>query len=179
MDIMHFITTAILVFCLKLGIDILQYFKNEAFTKSNKILFITMHLAEAMYWVLLYKIILEAIKESYIFLPIFGLGAFLSAFVQTHLKTKFDDKIHGQRKFFVRITIIEPEMLDPIVTELTVNGYELALTEKQLYTNGKTHTVITGSLENRKQMNEIKNILRNKKGFHVVFLRAEDIYVMS
>ena len=176
MDTTTFILTATLVFFLKIGIDILLYFKTDAFNKGNKPYFIGMHLAEAMYWVLLYKIVLDAIRQDYIFLAFFGAGAVLSAFAQTWFKKKLDDKIHGQRKFFARITITDDSMVDIIIDELRLHNFELAITSNQLYTTGQIHTVITGSLEDRKRMNELKNILRNKTGFHLVIMRAEDIY---
>jgi len=173
----QFIFTAVLVFFLKIGIDILGYFKNDAFNKGNKIYFILTNLTEALYWVLLYKTIIEAINKDWIFLIIFGVGAILSAFLQTHFKMKLDDKIHGQRKFFARITIVDDNRVDEIVDALSEHRFELAITKNQVYTTGRMHTVITGSLEDRKRMNELKDVLRNKTGFHVVIMRAEDIFM--
>ena len=175
METEKFVITAILVFFLKMGIDVLLYFKNDAFNKGNKFYFMSIHLFEALYGVLLFKIILDAIKLDWIFLAIFGLGAIMSAFVQTRLKMKLDDKIKGQRKFFARITIVDDSMVDEIIGELSVHRFELAITRNQIYTTGNKHTVVTGSLENRKRMNELKDVLRDKTGFHVVIMRAEDI----
>lgn len=162
-----------------MGIDVVVYFKTDAFNSGNRLYFVAMHLAEAMYWVLLYKIILGAINENYGYLAVFGAGAIFSAFLQTRLKQKLDDKIKGQRKFFARITITDNSIKDAIIETLSAQGFELAVTENQPYTTGVTHTVISGSLENRKRMNELKNILRDKPGLHLVIIRAEDIYFVT
>ena len=166
------------IFFLKVGVDLLSYFKIDAFNKSQKFYYSVINLIETVYVVYAMKITLDAARESLWYLIVFGAGAVVSGLLSTIFKSRLDDKIKGQRKFFTRITVVDHTKLAEIVQALKDHNFDLAITEEQIYTSGEIHSVIAGSLEDRKRMNEIKNILRNKTGFHVVFIRAEDIFMV-
>ena len=47
------------------------------------------------------------------------------------------------------------------------------------YLNGRKKLIIEGSLDNRKRMLDLKEILRGRPGKHVTIFRADEIYFLK
>lgn len=172
------ILTALLILLLRIGQDTLFLAKIDAFNRGNKIYSMSINFFEAMYAITVIKIILDLMDKSIYYVIFFGLGSLLGGLVSSSIKRKLDNKLEGQRKFYARISLDDEKNRTELLETLIEHNFDFTVDKKE-YINGKTKTVIQGSLANRQRMNELKGILRGRSGKHVTILRAEDIYLLK
>jgi len=171
----NIVLTALLIVVLRIGQDTLFLAKIDAFNRGNRIYSMSINLFEAMYAITVIKIILDLMQKSIYYVVFFGLGSLLGGLISSAIKRKLDDRLQGQRKFFARISLDNDRDRSELIDILNRHNFEFTVDLKE-YINGKTKTIIQGSLDNRKRMRELKNILRGRPGKHVTILRAEEIY---
>jgi hypothetical protein len=169
------IGAAILV--LRIGQDTLFLAKVDAFNRNNKVYSMSINFIEAMYGITVIKIILDLMQQSLLYLIIFGVGSMLGALLSGTLKSKLDNKLQGQRKYFARISLDNDIDRTELIDTLRERDFEFTVDVKE-YLNGRVKTIIQGSLDNRQRMYELKDILRGRPGKHVTILRADDVYVL-
>lgn len=169
--------TALLILLLRIGQDTLFLAKIDAFNRSNKIYSMCVNFFEAMYAITVIKIILNLMQKNIYYVLFFGIGSLLGGLVSSSIKRKLDNKLEGQRKFYTRISLDDDRDRSELIETFIKHNYEFTV-DKQEYINGKTRTVIQGSIENRQRMHELKEILRGRPGKHVTILRAEDVYML-
>lgn len=162
---------------MKAGMDVLFLGKIDAYNRSNKLYYILVTFIETAFGILGLSIVLNMVNQHWVYMFVYAAGAAMAAVISTFIKRRLDDRLEGQRKFFARITLEEHIDEHDLVDELKKNDFEFVV-EKQQYISGKWRTVIQGSLENRVRMNILKDILRGRKGKHLVILRAEDVYFL-
>lgn len=177
MEILQLILLGIFVLSGRIVMDILFLGKMDSFYKSERIKMAIYGFAESVFAVLVLSIIIGLMQTNIFFSIIYGLGAVLGMRISSFIKRRLDDKLEGQRKFFVRITIDEDHDYDEIIWLLREEDFDFSVTKKP-YISGKKRTIIEGSVDNRERLNRIKEILRGRKGKHVVILRAEDVYLL-
>lgn len=166
-----------IILLLKTGMDVLFLAKIDAYNRTNRVRYFIITFAETAFGILGLSIVLEMMGDNYFYMFAYAAGATLAAFISTLIKRKLDDRLEGQRKFFARITLEEHIDEHELVDELRDNEFEFVV-EKQQYISGKWRTVIQGSLEDRRRMWQLKDILRGRKGKHLVIMRAEDMYFL-
>ncbi len=171
------ILTVLLVLVLKIGMDILFLIKLDSFNRASKVRYLIMSFLDTGFGIFGLKIVLDIIDANYWYVAIYAFGAVIAGLISSKIKAKLDDKLDGQRKFYARITFDDSVDESEVVEELTKQDFDFAI-EKQQYTSGKFRTVIQGSLENRQRMWALKDILRGRKGKHLVIMRAEDIFYL-
>lgn len=171
------ILTALLILLLRIGQDTLFLAKIDAFNRGNRIYSMTINFFEAMYAITVIKIILDLMEKSIYYVIFFGVGSLLGGLISSAIKRRLDNKLQGQRKFYARISLDNDKDRTELIETLIKHNFEFTV-DIQEYINGKTKTVIQGSLDNRKRMWELKEILRGRPGKHVTILRAEDIYLL-
>jgi len=174
---MEIILIGLVVLTARIVQDFLFLKKIDSFNRNDKVRSMIYNFIEAMYTITVLKIIIELIDQSYIYVVLFGLGSMIGGLIISKLKARMDNKLEGQRKFYARISIDEGLDPNPLLIELKERDFDFTVDHKS-YINGKRRTVIQGSLENRKRMEELKEILRGKKGKHVTIFRAEDVYAV-
>lgn len=173
MNILHIL----LILSLKIGQDVLFLGKIDAFNRSNKVYYLTVSFIESAYAIMVLGYVLSLMSNSYFYVLVYGAGAILGGIISSKIKAKLDNRLEGQRKFFARITLDDHIDEEDLVEKLKENDFEFVV-EKQKYISGNYRTVIQGSLEDRKRMWELKELLRGRKGKHVVIMRAEDVYML-
>ena len=171
------ILTALLILLLRIGQDTLFLAKIDAFSRGNKLYSMSINFFEAMYAITVIKIILDLMNKSIYYVIFFGFGSLLGGLVSSAIKRKLDNKLEGQRKFYARISLDDDKDRTELIDILIQHKYEFTV-DRQEYINGKIRTVIQGSLDNRKRMHELKEILRGRPGKFVTILRAEDVYML-
>ena len=171
------ILTALLILLLRIGQDTLFLAKIDAFNRGNRLYSMSINFFEAMYAITVIKIILDLMQKNMYYVIFFGLGSLLGGLISSAIKRKLDNKLQGQRKFYARISLDNDKDRSELIEILIEHNFEFTV-DLQEYINGKTKTVIQGSLDNRKRMWELKEILRGRPGKHVTILRAEDIYLL-
>jgi hypothetical protein len=169
--------TALLILLLRIGQDTLFLAKIDAFNRGNKIYSMSINFFEAMYAITVIKIILDLMEKNIYYVIFFGLGSLLGGLVSSAIKSKLDNKLEGQRKFYARISLDDDKDRTELLKTLIEHNFDFTV-NKQEYINGKTRTVIQGSLINRQRMYELKDILRGRPGKYVTILRAEDVYTL-
>lgn len=174
---MNLLLPAITVVIGRIFLDIFFLAKMDAFYKSQKIKLIIFGFLEAIYSVVVIKIVIDLMAIHWSLSLLYGIGAILGIFVSDWIKRRLDKKLEGQRKFFVRLTLDEEHDYHELVWLLAEEGFQLTIQSKE-YISGGHRTVIQGSLENRKQLERFKEILRGRKGKHLTILRAEEVYLM-
>lgn len=157
--------------------DFLFLRKIDSFNRNDKVRSMIYNFVEAIYTITVFKIILDLMDSSYVYVVLFGLGSTIGGIIISKLKSKMDNKLEGQRKFYVRISFEEEIDPNPLLNELKEKNFEFTV-EHKVYINGNRRTVIQGSLESRDRMEELKEMLRGKKGKHVTIFRAEDVYAV-
>jgi hypothetical protein len=167
----------LLILALKIGQDVLFLGKIDAFNRSNKFYYLTISFIESAYAIFVIGYILNLMTSSVWYIFVYGFGAIFGSLISSIIKGHLDDKLEGQRKFFARITLEDHIDETDLIEELKKNDFDFAV-EKREYISGESRTVIQGSLENRKRMNELKDILRGRKGKHLVIMRAEDVFIV-
>ncbi len=171
------ILTALLILLLRIGQDTLFLAKIDAFNRANKVYSMSVNFFEAMYTITVIKIVLDLMQKNVYFVIFFGLGSLLGGLISSAIKGKLDNKLEGQRKFYARISLDDDKDRTELIKTLIHHKYEFTVDKKE-YINGKTRTVIQGSIENRQRMYELKEILRGRPGKLVTILRAEDVYML-
>lgn len=171
------ILTALFILLLRIGQDTLFLAKIDAFNRSNKVYSMSINFFEAMYAITVIKIILDLMQKNIYYVIFFGIGSLIGGLVSSTIKGKLDNKLEGQRKFYARISLDDDKDRTELIETLNKHKYEFTVDKKE-YINGKTRTVIQGSIENRKRMYELKEILRGRPGKFVTILRAEDVYML-
>ena len=171
------ILTALLILLLRVGQDTLFLAKIDAFNRANKVYSMSVNFFEAMYTITVIKIVLDLMQKNVYFVIFFGLGSLLGGLVSSAIKGKLDNKLEGQRKFYARISLDDDKDRTELIDTLIHHKYEFTVDKKE-YINGKTRTVIQGSIENRQRMYELKEILRGRPGKYITILRAEDVYML-
>lgn len=172
------ILTALLILLLRIGQDTLFLAKIDAFNRANKVYSMSINFFEAMYTITVIKIVLDLMQKSVYFVLFFGLGSLLGGLVSSAIKARLDNRLEGQRKFYARISLNDDKDRSELIETLIQHEYEFTVDKKE-YISGKTRTVIQGSIDNRKRMYELKEILRGRPGKFVTILRAEDVYMLS
>lgn len=165
------------ILALKVGMDVLFLAKIDAFNRTNRLYYLIITFIETSFGIFGLSIVLNMVGSNYVYIFVYAFGAVLAAFISSLIKRKLDDKLEGQRKFFARITLDNAIDEKEIVDILVAHNFDFVIENKQ-YTSGKYRTVMQGSLENRARMNDLKDVLRGRKGKHLVILRAEDIYYL-
>ncbi len=171
------ILTALLILLLRVGQDTLFLAKIDAFNRGNRIYSMSINFFEAMYTITVIKIILDLMQKNVYYVIFFGIGSLLGGLVSSSIKRKLDNKLEGQRKFYARISLDDDKDRSELIETLNQHNFEFTVDIKE-YINGKTRTVIQGSIDNRKRMYELKEILRGRPGKFVTILRAEDVYML-
>lgn len=171
------VLTALLILLLRVGQDTLFLAKIDAFNRGNKIYSMSINFFEAMYTITVIKIILDLMQKSVYYVIFFGIGSLLGGLVSSAIKRKLDNKLQGQRKFYARISLDDDKDRSELIETLNRHNFEFTVDVKE-YINGKTRTVIQGSIDNRQRMYELKEILRDRPGKFVTILRAEDVYML-
>ena len=169
--------TALLILLLRVGQDTLFLAKIDAFNRGNRIYSMSINFFEAMYAITVIKIILDLMNKSIYYVVFFGLGSLLGGLVSSSIKRKLDNRLEGQRKFYARISLDDDKDRSELIETLNQHNFEFSVDKKE-FINGKTRTVIQGSLYNRQRMHELKEILRGRPGKYVTILRAEDVYML-
>ena len=172
------ILTALIILLLRGGQDTLFLAKIDAFNRANKIYSMSVNFFEAMYTITVIKIVLDLMQKSVYFVLFFGLGSLLGGLVSSAIKGKLDNKLEGQRKFYARISLDDDKDRSELIKILIEHEFEFTVDKKE-YINGKTRTVVQGSIQNRQRMYELKEILRGRPGKFVTILRAEDVYMLN
>lgn len=157
--------------------DILFLGKMDSFYKSEKIKMMAYGFIESIYAILVFSIIIGLMETNVLYSVIYGIGAIIGMRVSSIIKRKLDDKLEGQRKFFVRITFDERYDYDEVIELMKQSNFDFTVDEQQ-YISGYNRVVIQGSIDNRSRLEEVKEILRGRKGKHVVILKAEDTYLL-
>jgi len=171
------ILTALLILLLRIGMDTLFLAKIDAFNRGNKLYSMAINFFEAMYGITVIKIILDLMNKSVYFVIFFGLGSLIGALISSSIKKRIDNKLEGQRKFYARISLENDKDRSELIDLLIEHKFEFTFDVKE-YITGKTKTVLQGSVDNRKRMYELKELLRGRTGKHVTILRAEDVYLI-
>lgn len=177
MNVLNIILLGLFVLAGRIIMDILFLGKMDSFYKNAKLKMAIYGFAESVFAVLVLSIIIGLMDTNSLYAILYGVGAILGMRISSLIKSKLDDKLEGQRKFFVRITIDEHHDYDEIIWLLKESDFDFTVVEKK-YISGETRVVMEGSVENRDRLNRIKEILRGRKGKHVVILRAEDVYLL-
>lgn len=157
--------------------DILFIGKMDAFYKSQHIKMMAYGFIESIYAILVLSIIINLIETNIVYSIIYGVGSLLGMRISRLIKAKLDDKLEGQRKFFVRITFDEHYDYDEVIDLLKQSEFDFMVHEHE-YISGNNRIVMEGSVANRARLEKIKEILRGRKGKHLVILRAEDAYLI-
>lgn len=165
------------ILALKIGMDVLFLAKIDAFNRTNRLYYLAVTFIETAFGIFGLSIVLNMVGSNYYYIFVYAAGAVLAGFISSLIKRRLDDKLEGQRKFFARITLEDAVDETELIDLLREHKFEMVV-EKQQYISGKFRTVIQGSLENRLRMNELKDILRGRKGKHLVITRAEDIFYL-
>jgi len=173
-----FIAIAAMILFLRIGQDTLFLAKIDAFNRNNKYYSMSINFVEAMYGITVIKIILDLMQRSVWYLLIFGLGSTLGGLLVSIIKRKLDKKLQGERKYFVRISLEDDIDRTELISILKERNYEFTLATRE-YLKGHSRLIIEGSLENRKRMLELKEILRGRKGKHVTIFRADEVYLLK
>ena len=166
------------ILLLRIGQDMLFLTKIDAFSRNNKYYSMSINFVEAIYGITVLKLILDLMKLNYFYVFIFGMGSMLGGLVVYKIKQKVDYKLQGQRKYFARISLENDIDRTELIKTLAAHNFEFTVDVKA-YINGKIKTIIQGSLDNRKRLQELKDILKGRPGKHVTILRADDIYLLS
>ncbi|MFW6225813.1 MAG: hypothetical protein ACOC3V_02490 [bacterium] len=167
----------LLILFLKIGQDVLFLGKIDAFNRSNKVYYWIISFIEAAYAISVIGFVLALMQSSFLYILVYGAGAVLGAIISSKIKGRLDNKLEGQRKFFARITFDEHIDESDLLKVLEKNGFEFVV-KKEKYISGNLRTVIEGSLVDREEMWKLKDLLRGRKGKHVVIMRAEDVYML-
>ena len=175
---LNLLLVAGLILLLRIGQDMLFLTKIDAFSRNNKYYSMSINFVEAIYGITVIKIILDLMNQSYFFVFVFGLGSMIGGLVVYKIKQKVDYKLQGHRKYFARISLENDVDRSELINTLIAHDFEFTVDIKE-YINGKIKTIIQGSLDNRKRMQELKDILKGRPGKHVTILRADDIYLLN
>lgn len=171
------ILAAIVVVLGRVFLDVFFLMKMDSFYKSAKIRLFVFGFLEALYSVVVLAIVIDLMQTSLLYSALYGVGTILGIWVSSLIKRRLDDKLEGQRKFFVRITIEEHEDYEELIWLLAERKFDFTVTEKQ-YLSGEPKAVIEGSIADRSRLNELRDVLRGRKGKHVTIIRAEEAYMM-
>jgi len=158
-------------------LDVFFLMKMDSFYKNDKLRLFIFGFLESVYGVSILAIIIGLMQTSWIYSLLYGVGAILGIWLSNAIKRKLDDKLEGQRKFFIRITIDDNEDYEELIWLLAERHFDFTVTEKK-YLSGAPRHVIEGSLADRNRLNEVREILRGRKGKHVTIFRAEEAYMM-
>jgi uncharacterized protein YebE (UPF0316 family) len=169
--------TILLILSVKTGMDILFLAKIDAFNRANRIYYIVVSFIETAFGIFGLSFVLQQVGSNYAYIFAYALGAVAGGLISSKIKAKLDDRLEGQRKFFARITLEEHVDEADLVEKLREGDFDFVV-KKEQYLTGQTRTVIQGSLDDRKRMWQLKDILRGRKGKHLVILRAEDIFFL-
>jgi hypothetical protein len=172
------ILTALLILLLRIGQDTLFLAKIDAFNRGNKVYSMSINFFEAMYAITVIKIILDLMTKSIYYVVFFGVGSLLGGLVSSAIKRKLDNRLEGQRKFYARISLDDDKDRTELIKTFIEHNFMFTVDRKE-FLNGEVRTVIQGSLENRKRMHELKEILRGRPGKYVTIFRAEDVYSLQ
>ena len=138
----------------------------------------SINFVEAIYGITVIKIVLDLMKQNYFYVFVFGLGSMIGGLIVYKIKQKVDYKLQGQRKYFARISLENDVDRSELIDTLIAHDFEFTVDVKK-YINGKIKTIIQGSLDNRKRMQELKDILKGRPGKHVTILSADDVYLLN
>lgn len=174
---MEIILIGLIVLTARVIQDFLFLRKIDSFNRNDKVRSMIYNFVDAVYSISVLKVIIELMDQSYMYVILFGMGSIVGGLIISKIKTKMDNKLEGQRKFFARISIEEDLDTSSLLNILKDRDFDFTVDVKA-YINGKRRTVIQGSLENRQRMEELKEILRGRKGKHVTIFRAEDVYAI-
>jgi len=174
---MTFVLIGLAILGLRIGQDTLFLAKIDAFNRDSKVYSMAVNFVEAMYGITVIKIVLDLMDRNHFFVLIFGIGSVLGGLVSSAVKRRLDDRLEGQRKFFARISLENDIDRTDLIDTLSQRNFAFTVEIKD-YLDGRKRTVIQGSLENRKRMHELKDILRGRPGKLVTIFRAEDVYLL-
>lgn len=174
---MRFVLTGLAILLLRVGQDTLFLAKIDAFNRGNKFYSMSINFVEAMYGITVIKIILGLMNTNPYYVVVYGAGSILGGLISSMVKGRLDDKLEGQRKFFVRISLDNDSDRSELIGIFRDRHFDFTM-EVREYLDGSMRTVIQGSLDNRRRMHELKEILRGRPGKHVTIFRAEDVYLL-
>ena len=172
---MEVVLIGLIVLSLRIVQDVLFLAKIDAFNRSARVKILIFNFIEALYTISVFKVIIDLMDSSYFYAVIFALGSSIAGVIVSKVKSRLDDKLEGQRKFFARISIDRDEDTNELIQLLKERDFDFIVDDKR-YITGVKRTVIQGSLENRERVWELKELLRGRPGKHLVILRAEDAY---
>jgi len=175
---MEVVLIAIMILILRIGQDTLFLAKIDAFNRGNKIYSMSINFLEAMYGITVIKIILDLMQKSPWYVLVFGFGSMIGGILVSGIKGKLDRRLEGQRKYFARISLENDIDRSELISILKEKKYEFTIAKRE-YLNGHSKLIIEGSLDNRKRMLELKEILRGRQGKHVTIFRADEVYLLK
>ena len=167
-----------MILLLRMGQDTLFLAKIDAFSRGNKYYSYGINFLEAMYGITVIKIILTLMQTNPYYVIIYGFGSILGGSFSGIIKKKLDRKLIGQRQYFVRISLENDIDRTELIQILCDNDYDFTMSTRE-YLNGKTKLIIEGSIADRQRMITLKEILRDRPGKHVTFLRADEVYLLK
>ncbi len=166
------IISALIVLIGRIMQDILFNLKIEMFNRGKKIGVFCINFFESMVAIYVIKLVIDLINQNIFLLGFLGIGSSLGGIIVIFLRQKMNKKLIGQRKYFVRISIQDSDELLNILKE---RKFIFTVT-KNKFLDGKTRTIIEGSLENRKRKEELKEILRGRENKLVTIIPAREVY---
>ncbi|OQY32374.1 MAG: hypothetical protein B6241_11115 [Spirochaetaceae bacterium 4572_59] len=175
---MNVVLIAIMILILRIGQDTLFLAKIDAFNRGNKIYSMSINFLEAMYGITVIKIILGLMQRNPWYVLVFGFGSMIGGLLVSGIKGKLDKRLQGQRKYFARISLENDIDRSELISILKEKNYEFTIARRE-YLNGNSKLIIEGSLDNRKRMLELKEILRGRPGKHVTIFRADEVYLLK
>ena len=167
-----------LILVLRIGQDTLFLAKIDAFNRGNKFYSMGINFVEAIYGITVISIILKLMERNPFFVIAFGAGSIIGGFLSGRIKQKLDRRVIGQRQYFIRISLDSDTDRSELIQTLKDADYEFTLSTRE-YISGRYRLIIEGSVENRKRMLQLKDILRGRPGKHVTILRADEMYFLK
>jgi hypothetical protein len=174
---MDILLNIFIILSLKTGMDVLFLAKIDAFNRSNRLYYLFTSFIETAFAIFGLSIVLQKVGLHWGYIFVYALGAVFGGLISSRIKARLDDRLEGQRKFFARITLEEHVDESDLIEELREGNFDFVV-KKEHYLTGQTRTVIQGSLDDRQRMWQLKDILRGRKGKHLVIMRAEDVYLI-
>ncbi|MBI9104608.1 MAG: hypothetical protein JEY99_19485 [Spirochaetales bacterium] len=152
--------------------DLVFNFKIEMFNRGKVSGVFGINFIESIIGMSVIAMVVGYIGDDPRLLLFLGLGSSVGGIIVIKIRELMNVKIVGQRKYYTRISFTGNKDLVDI---LKAESYLFTVKEQE-FLDGKTRTIVEGSLENRARKEKLKGILKGRPDKLATIIPAREVY---
>ena len=154
--------------------DLVFNFKIELFNRGKMAGVFGINFIESIIGMTVIAMVVKFIDKDPRLLVFLGLGSSIGGLIVLKIRDLMNIKVIGQRQYFARISYSGN---DDLIEILRKDGYLFTM-EQRDFLDGRTRTILEGSLENRERKEHLKYLLKGREDKIVTIIPAREVYAI-